>query len=29
MDPEKYEEFRKDIVVAIWRDLDPLEDEIE
>lgn len=29
MDPTRYEEFREQIVAAIWRDLDPLEDEIE
>lgn len=29
MDSTTYEEFRAEIVAAIWRDLDPLEDEIE
>ena len=29
MDPDRYEEFRRTIVAAIWRDLEPLEDEIE
>jgi alkylation response protein AidB-like acyl-CoA dehydrogenase len=29
MDDVHYEEFREGIVAAIWRDLDPLEDEIE
>jgi alkylation response protein AidB-like acyl-CoA dehydrogenase len=29
MDATAYEEFREQIVAAIWRDLDPLEDEIE
>jgi alkylation response protein AidB-like acyl-CoA dehydrogenase len=29
MDEVRYEEFHSDIVASIWRDIDPLEDEIE
>ncbi|MFC0530269.1 acyl-CoA dehydrogenase family protein [Phytohabitans kaempferiae] len=29
MDPQEYEKFRRDVFAAIWRDLDPLEAEIE
>ena len=29
MDSEAYQAFRRRITTAIWRDLDPLEDEIE
>ncbi len=29
MDPSAYEAFQRRIRAAIWRDLDPLEDEIE
>jgi alkylation response protein AidB-like acyl-CoA dehydrogenase len=29
MDAAGYEQFREKIIAAIWRDLDPLEDEIE
>lgn len=29
MEPEAYERFRKEFIAAIWRDLDPFEDEIE
>lgn len=29
MEPEAYERFRREFVEAIWRDLDPFEEEIE
>src|SRR5438128_10447978 len=29
MDADRYPEFRRELTEAIWRDLDPLEDEIE
>ncbi|MDQ7908035.1 acyl-CoA dehydrogenase family protein [Phytohabitans sp. ZYX-F-186] len=29
MDPQEYEKFQRDVFEAIWRDLDPLEAEIE